>query len=83
MTGIDPAAGRTWLITGAGRGIGRALTEAALAAGERVVATVRDPNVLAQLVSRHPDHLHVVVLDVRDRSAVLAAVAAALEGTAG
>ncbi len=34
--------GRVWFITGAGRGIGRALTDAAIGAGERVVATVRD-----------------------------------------
>ena len=55
---------RTWLITGAGRGIGRALTEAALVAGERVIATVRDPDVLAQLTIRHRDRLQVGLLDV-------------------
>ncbi|WP_256470098.1 hypothetical protein [Herbiconiux sp. L3-i23] len=34
-------ADQTWLITGASRGLGRALVDAALAAGHRVVATVR------------------------------------------
>lgn len=32
---------KTWLITGASSGLGRALTEQALAAGHRVVATTR------------------------------------------
>jgi NAD(P)-dependent dehydrogenase (short-subunit alcohol dehydrogenase family) len=70
---------RTWLITGAGRGIGRALTEAALAAGERVIATVRDPSTLAQALADHPDLLHVRVLDVRDRIAVEHGVASGLD----
>jgi NAD(P)-dependent dehydrogenase (short-subunit alcohol dehydrogenase family) len=33
---------RTWLITGASSGLGRALAQAVLARGERVVATARD-----------------------------------------
>ncbi|RKQ84953.1 NADP-dependent 3-hydroxy acid dehydrogenase YdfG [Solirubrobacter pauli] len=61
---------RVWLITGAGRGLGRAFTEAALEAGDRVVATVRDPAVLPER-----DGLRVLTLDVRDRAAVRAAVA--------
>jgi NAD(P)-dependent dehydrogenase (short-subunit alcohol dehydrogenase family) len=63
---------RVWLITGAGRGLGRAFTEAALEAGDHVVATVRSANPL-------PEHerLRVLILDVRDREAVFAAVAEA------
>lgn len=55
----------TWLITGAGRGLGKALATAALDSGHRVVATVRADHSL-------PDHprLTVVTLDVRDRAAV-------------
>lgn len=34
---------QVWLITGAGRGIGRDLVKAELAAGHAVVATGRDP----------------------------------------
>jgi len=60
---------RVWMITGAGRGLGRAFTEAALEAGDRVVATVRDPSVLAER-----EGLRVLTLDVRDRDAVFAAV---------
>ncbi len=55
---------QTWMITGAGRGLGRALAEAALDAGHTVVATVRGETEL-------PEHerLTVMNLDVRDRAA--------------
>ncbi|WP_406629204.1 SDR family NAD(P)-dependent oxidoreductase [Amycolatopsis sp. WGS_07] len=55
---------RTWVITGAGRGLGRALALAAAEAGDRVLATVRTPG-------SAPEHRNVVehVLDVRDRAA--------------
>lgn len=43
----------TWLITGASRGFGHALAEAVLAAGDRLVATARRPEQLADLVDRH------------------------------
>lgn len=58
---------QTWLITGASRGLGRAITTAALDAGHRVVATVRGDHDL-------PEHerLTVETLDVRDRPASLA-----------
>ena len=36
--------GRVWLITGATSGFGRALTEAALAAGDTVVGAARSPD---------------------------------------
>lgn len=35
---------QVWFITGASRGIGRAIVEVALAAGHSVVATVRRPS---------------------------------------
>lgn len=61
---------RVWFVTGAGRGLGRAFVEAALDVGDRVVATLRKPEALADLVTRHPDALRTLVLDVRDRAAV-------------
>ena len=40
---------RVWLITGASSGFGRAISEAALGAGDRGVAAVRRPEALADL----------------------------------
>ncbi len=59
-----------WMITGAGRGLGRALTMAALDAGHSVVATVRSSHSL-------PVHERLTVhhLDVRDRQGAFEAVA--------
>ncbi|WP_223884154.1 SDR family NAD(P)-dependent oxidoreductase [Micromonospora craniellae] len=65
---------RVWFITGATRGLGRAVTEAALAAGDRVVGAARDVGPLADLVERYPDTLVGLPLDVADRSAVTGAV---------
>ncbi|PPF46820.1 short-chain dehydrogenase/reductase [Pseudoclavibacter sp. AY1F1] len=60
---------QTWLITGANRGLGRAITLAALGAGQSVVATVRGEHSL-------PEHKQLLVLplDVRDRSGAFRAV---------
>nr|WP_181062971.1 SDR family NAD(P)-dependent oxidoreductase [Pseudoclavibacter sp. RFBI5] len=55
---------QTWLITGANRGLGRALTLAALGASHNVVATVRGEHSLPE-----HDRLLVLPLDVRDRAA--------------
>jgi NAD(P)-dependent dehydrogenase (short-subunit alcohol dehydrogenase family) len=44
---------KVWLITGASRGLGRAFTEAALEAGDRVVATARDPIFSSSRPGRH------------------------------
>ncbi|MGZ4474314.1 MAG: SDR family NAD(P)-dependent oxidoreductase [Nocardioides sp.] len=71
-------AGATWLITGSSRGFGRALVEAALEAGERVVATARRPDQLADLVDRYGDRVLTVALDVTDATQVRAAFDAAV-----
>ncbi|MFD5827957.1 oxidoreductase [Lentzea sp. NPDC060358] len=65
---------RTWLITGASRGFGRALAAAALEAGDQVVATARRPEQLGDLVAEHPDRARAVALDVTDPAAAVAAV---------
>lgn len=57
------------MITGANRGLGRALVDAALEAGHVVVATVRGERALPER-----DRLTVLNLDVRDRSAAQATV---------
>ncbi|RXT48205.1 short-chain dehydrogenase/reductase [Bosea sp. Tri-44] len=70
---------KTWLITGASRGLGRAIAEAALSAGDNVVATARDPGRLADLEARYPDTLLSFTLDVTDMAAANAAVAFTLD----
>jgi NAD(P)-dependent dehydrogenase (short-subunit alcohol dehydrogenase family) len=64
---------KTWFITGSSRGFGRSLVTAALAAGDRVVATARRPESLADLAAEHGDNVLPVALDVTDASAVAAA----------
>ena len=66
-----------FLITGSSRGLGRAIATAALQAGHRVVATARDPETLAELVTAHPERALAVALDVTDPAAARAAVDAA------
>ena len=56
----------TWFITGASRGIGRELTEQALARGDCVAATLRTPSQLDDLVAVHGHRLWVRQLDVTD-----------------
>jgi NAD(P)-dependent dehydrogenase (short-subunit alcohol dehydrogenase family) len=74
---MEITANRVWFITGASRGLGRAFTEAALAAGDRVVGAARDVSPLDDLATQHPDRLLTLNLDVTDRAAVFEAVARA------
>ena len=67
---------QVWFITGSSRGFGRALVQAALAAGDSVVATARRPGQLDDLAG---DRLLPVALDVTDQAQVRAAVAAGVE----
>lgn len=68
-----------FLISGASRGLGRAIAEAALAAGHRVVAGVRSASALDDLTAREADHLAVVELDVTDDGQVRNAVETAIQ----
>jgi NAD(P)-dependent dehydrogenase (short-subunit alcohol dehydrogenase family) len=68
-----------FFITGASRGLGRVIAEAALAAGHRVAASARDPKALDALVSQYGDRVHALRLDVTDPAAVQAAVTEAQE----
>jgi NAD(P)-dependent dehydrogenase (short-subunit alcohol dehydrogenase family) len=72
-----------WLITGSSRGLGRALSEAVLQAGHRLVATARDPASLADLAARHGDSVRTVALDVTDEQAAQRAVQVAVEAFGG
>jgi NAD(P)-dependent dehydrogenase (short-subunit alcohol dehydrogenase family) len=70
---------KVWLITGSSRGLGRALAEAVLAGGHRLVATARTPAQLADLVGRYGDQVRAVALDVTDARAVGDAIRAAVD----
>ncbi|MEU6236465.1 oxidoreductase [Kitasatospora sp. NPDC047058] len=74
-SGQKHATGRVWLITGANSGFGRAIAEAALAAGDTVVAAARRPGTLDDLAAAHPDRVVPVRLDVTDQAAIAAVVA--------
>ncbi|CAM5483491.1 putative oxidoreductase YusZ [Streptomyces afghaniensis 772] len=65
---------KVWLITGASSGFGRAIAEAALAAGDVVVGAARRPEALDDLVAAHPDRVEALRLDVADTGAAEAAV---------
>ncbi|MGW2339744.1 oxidoreductase [Streptomyces sp. NPDC001661] len=65
---------RVWLITGASSGFGRAITEAAVAAGDVVVAAARRTAPLDDLVAAHPDQVEALALDVTAIDDVRAAV---------
>ncbi|HEY1743701.1 MAG TPA: SDR family NAD(P)-dependent oxidoreductase [Granulicella sp.] len=65
---------KVWFITGASRGFGRVWAEAALKRGDRVVAAVRNPSALDELVETYGDAVLVLPLDVTDRDAVFQAV---------
>jgi NAD(P)-dependent dehydrogenase (short-subunit alcohol dehydrogenase family) len=54
---------RVWFITGASRGFGALIAEAALAAGDAVVATARDPNTVTARLGAH-ERLLAIRLDV-------------------
>src|SRR5271156_5302898 len=53
---------RTWLITGSSRGFGRAVAEAALRAGDNVVATARHASQLGGLQDIGADACVIVLL---------------------
>jgi NAD(P)-dependent dehydrogenase (short-subunit alcohol dehydrogenase family) len=69
---------KVWLVTGAGRGMGVDIAQAALAAGHKVVATGRSPEKVAQAVGES-DNLLTVKLDVTDPADAQAAVQAAVD----
>jgi NAD(P)-dependent dehydrogenase (short-subunit alcohol dehydrogenase family) len=70
---------KVWLVTGSSRGLGRAIVEAALAAGDRVLATARDVTTLGDIAPCHADQVRTYALDVTDEVAAESAVNAAIE----
>ena len=78
MPSNDTTTTKTWLITGAGRGMGVDFARAALAAGHNVVATGRDPDAVRSAVGAHENVL-VATLDITDEQSAAQAVGAAVE----
>ena len=70
---------KTWIITGASSGLGLALAEAALQAGEHVVGTARRVARFDALKDRYGDQLLAVEHDVRETAAAAAVVQRALD----
>jgi NAD(P)-dependent dehydrogenase (short-subunit alcohol dehydrogenase family) len=78
MKEIPMADKKVWFITGAGRGMGVDIATAALAGGNAVVATARDPEAVKQSVGK-ADDLLAVKLDVTSNADAETAVALAVE----
>jgi NAD(P)-dependent dehydrogenase (short-subunit alcohol dehydrogenase family) len=70
---------QVWLITGSSRGLGRALAQAVLDHGHKLVATARTPAQFADLAERYGDQVRTVALDVTDEQAANSAIKAASE----
>src|SRR4051794_30087144 len=70
---------KTWFVTGAGRGLGRAIARAALERGDSVAATSRRLEDVADLADAYGDRVLPLGLDIRDRAAAPPALAAARE----
>jgi NAD(P)-dependent dehydrogenase (short-subunit alcohol dehydrogenase family) len=66
---------QTWFITGSSRGLGRALVQAVLDAGDRVAATARQPAQLDDLLARYAERIYPMNLDVTNPDGVRSALA--------
>ena len=70
---------KIWFVTGSSRGLGRDIAQAALSAGDSVVATARRPADLDALVARYGDRVFPLALDVTNAAAAQAAALRAKE----
>ena len=77
MTGSDAPAS-TWLVTGAGRGLGLQLARAVLAGRDNVIIAAQDVSTVPADVFEAPG-AHTVAIDVTDPTSVAAAVASGVE----
>jgi len=72
---------RTWFITGCSSGFGRSIAEAALLAGDHIIATARKQADLEMLEHVGAGRCHGLVLDITDADSTRAVVAEALAFT--
>src|SRR6478752_4417852 len=70
---------KVWLITGSSRGLGRSLAEAVLAKGDKLVATARRTEQIADLAARYGNQVRIVQLDVNRFEQAEAAIQASFE----
>jgi NAD(P)-dependent dehydrogenase (short-subunit alcohol dehydrogenase family) len=70
---------KTWLITGSGNGLGRDIAEAALKAGDNVIAGARRTEELTPLVAQYGERVKPVTFEVRDEVAAKSAVKLAVD----
>jgi len=70
---------KIWFITGSSRGLGRSLTEAVLAKGDKVAATARNTDQLKDLADKYPDQLYAVKLDVTNKEQIVSAVESTIQ----
>jgi NAD(P)-dependent dehydrogenase (short-subunit alcohol dehydrogenase family) len=70
---------KVFLITGSASGLGLDIAEAVLTSGNRLVATARNPKLLAGLVDRYGDRVRATALDVADEAAARSAVQLAID----
>ncbi len=64
---------KTWLITGASSGFGRHLVEVAAENGDKVIATARKVDAIADLTKKYPEQVTALQLDVTDDASIATA----------
>src|ERR1700746_2463735 len=70
---------QVWLVTGSSRGLGRAIVEAGLLAGNKVLATARDIVSLRELLERYGDQVKLIDLALTNESSRAGAVKTAID----
>lgn len=68
---------KVWFVTGASRGLGLDIARAAVRAGDKVVATARHVDGLADRIGGSAENLIVLAMDVTDTAAIQTAVSGA------
>lgn len=79
MTNVNRNQPKIWFITGSSRGFGRVWTQAALQRGDKVAATARNIESIADLKDKYGDNVLILPLDVTQPEQVQKAVKAAHE----
>jgi hypothetical protein len=69
---------KVWMITGASRGFGQLIAREALARGDKVVATARNPQTVIDALGEH-ENLLAIALDVTKEAAAIVAASKAVE----